>query len=98
MLKSKKDYLGLKVSGVYSILCKCGKVFIGKTGQSIEVMCKEYESYVFYQPDISVVAEYGIESGYMHQLVKAAIEIKLHLDKISRGERFKFNGICASDY
>jgi hypothetical protein len=43
MLKPKKDYLGLKVSGVYSILCKCGKVFIGKAGQSIEIMCKEHE-------------------------------------------------------
>jgi hypothetical protein len=45
----------------------------------------------FRQPDISVVAECGIESGYMHQLVKTAIEMKLHLDNINRGEGLKFN-------
>jgi hypothetical protein len=51
------------------------------------------DMHVFYQPDLSVMAEHGIESGYMHELVKAAIEIKLHQDNISRGERLKFNAI-----
>jgi hypothetical protein len=37
------------------------------------------------------VAEHGIESGYMHQLVKEAIEIKLHVDNTNREEGFKLS-------
>jgi hypothetical protein len=43
MLRPVKDDLGLKVSGVYSIPCQCGEVFIEQTGQSFETRGKENE-------------------------------------------------------
>jgi hypothetical protein len=59
-LRSVEDDLGLKVSGTYSIPCECGK-----TGQSIETMCKNIpDIYVYYQPVKSVVAEHSTESGH----------------------------------
>jgi hypothetical protein len=36
-----KDDLGLKTTGVCSILYDCGQVYIGQTGQSIEPKVKE---------------------------------------------------------
>jgi hypothetical protein len=41
MLRMVKDDLGLKVLGMYQIPCQCGKVYMGQTGRSIEVRCKE---------------------------------------------------------
>jgi hypothetical protein len=32
VLRSVKDSLGLKASGVYKTLCRCGAIFIGETG------------------------------------------------------------------
>jgi hypothetical protein len=35
-LRPVKNDLGLKASGVYSIPCECGQVYIGQTGRSIK--------------------------------------------------------------
>jgi hypothetical protein len=36
LLRTAKDNLGLKISGVYRIPCERGKVYISQTGRSIE--------------------------------------------------------------
>jgi len=36
-----KDDLGLGTTGVYSINCECGQVYIGQTGRSIQTRIKE---------------------------------------------------------
>jgi hypothetical protein len=38
--------LALKTLGDYSIPCKCGKVYIAQTGQSIEIMVKEHRHHI----------------------------------------------------
>jgi hypothetical protein len=37
-----KDALGLRTPGIYSILCDCGKVYIGQSGRSIQLRIKEH--------------------------------------------------------
>jgi hypothetical protein len=32
-----KDALGLRTPGIYSIPCECGRVYIGKSGRSIQI-------------------------------------------------------------
>jgi hypothetical protein len=32
-----KDAMGLKTPSIYSIPCECGKVYIGQSGQSIQI-------------------------------------------------------------
>jgi hypothetical protein len=60
-----KDDLWLKVSGVHSIPCKCGKVCRGQRGGSIKTRCKEHEWHLhLYQPDKSAVAEHNTELGH----------------------------------
>jgi len=36
-----KDALGLRMPGVYSIPCECGKVYIGQSGRSIQIRIKD---------------------------------------------------------
>jgi hypothetical protein len=77
ILKPMKDNWGLKVSGVYSISCKCGKVYIGQTGQSIETRCNEDDSHLhFYQQDKSSVAKHSTGSVHRIMLQKANILAK----------------------
>jgi hypothetical protein len=42
-LRPVKDDLGLKTPGVRSVPCKCGQVYIGQTGRSIETRIKEHQ-------------------------------------------------------
>jgi hypothetical protein len=54
-----KDSLGLRTPGMYSIPCKCGQVYIGKPGRSIETRIKEHHWYIqLGHPNKSVVAEH----------------------------------------
>jgi hypothetical protein len=65
MLRSVKDDLGLNVPGMYRIPCKCGKVYVGQTGRSIETRCKEHRGDICLdQPDKSAVAEHSINAGH----------------------------------
>jgi hypothetical protein len=57
--------LGLKVEGIYCVPCECGKVYVGQTGRTIEIRCKEHMRYIrLYQPQKSVVAENIFETGH----------------------------------
>jgi hypothetical protein len=42
-LQPDKDDLGLRTPGVYSIPCKCGQVYIGQTGRSVDTRLKEHQ-------------------------------------------------------
>jgi hypothetical protein len=65
MLRPVKDDLGLKVHGVYQILCECGRVYVGQTGRSIEARYKEHMRHVrLKQPDKSAVAEHNFKTGH----------------------------------
>jgi hypothetical protein len=65
MLRTVKDDLGLKVPGVYSVLCECREVYVGQTGRSIDVKCKEHMRHVcLNQLEKSVVAEQSINTGH----------------------------------
>lgn len=37
LMHSVKDPLGLRVPGVYQILCSCGRVYIRQTGRTITI-------------------------------------------------------------
>jgi hypothetical protein len=41
-----KDAVGIKTPGIYSIPCEYGKVYIGQSGQSIQIQIKEHERYI----------------------------------------------------
>jgi len=41
-----KENLGLRTPGVYSVPCKCGQVYIGKTCRSIKTRIKEHHWYI----------------------------------------------------
>jgi predicted GIY-YIG superfamily endonuclease len=59
MLRPIKDKLGLKVTGIYCVLCECGKVYVGQTGKTIETRCKKHMRYICLdQPEKSVVVEH----------------------------------------
>ena len=67
-----KDNLGLRTPGVYSIPCKCGQVYIGKTGRSIETRIKEHHRYIqLGHPNKSVVAEHRFNYDHLINLQDA---------------------------
>jgi hypothetical protein len=69
-----KANLGLKTSGMYSIPCECGEVYIGQTGRSIDTRIKEHNRHIrLAQPDKSAVAEHSISQGHRIQLQNTKI-------------------------
>jgi hypothetical protein len=47
--------------GIYNILCKCGKVYIGKTGHSIETRIEVYHWHIqLHYPDKSSLLGHSI--------------------------------------
>lgn len=43
LMNPVKCLLGLTVCGVYLISCTCGQCYIGQTGHTMVVRCKEHE-------------------------------------------------------
>ena len=63
------DALGLRTPGVYSIPCECGLVYIGQSGQSIELQIKEHNRNIrLAKPDKSAVAEHSINHDHIIKL------------------------------
>jgi hypothetical protein len=64
-----KDDLTLKIPGVYSIPCECGKVYTGQTGYSIEMRVKEHHWHIcLYHPDMFAVAEHSTNLAHCTKL------------------------------
>jgi hypothetical protein len=86
MLRPVKDDLGLKVSGVvYNIACKCGKVYIGQTGRSIETRCKEHAQHLCsHQVEKSATAEHSTDSGHQNKFQETKVIAKTsgHMDQL----------------
>jgi hypothetical protein len=60
-----KDDLGVKITGVYSIPCECGKVYTGLTGHSIETRIKEHHWHIrLCHLEKSAVAKHSINLGH----------------------------------
>jgi len=60
-----KDALGLRTSGVYSIPCECGGVYIGQSDRSVQIRIKEHNRHIrLAQTDKSLVTEHSF--NYKH--------------------------------
>jgi hypothetical protein len=69
-----KDAVGLKIPGIYSIPCECRKVYMGQSGQSVQIQIKEHERHIrLAQTEKSAVAEYSYKYDHF---------IKLHDTKL----------------
>lgn len=74
LIRPVKDNLGLKTAGVYRIPCECGKQYIGHTGRTVEVRCKEHARNIrLFYPDKSAVAEHAINMGHRIKFGETAI-------------------------
>jgi predicted GIY-YIG superfamily endonuclease len=73
-LQPIKDDLVLKTPGVYSILCECGKVYIGQTGHLVETRVKEHPPHIcLYQPEKPAVAQLSISLGHWIRLQNTVV-------------------------
>jgi hypothetical protein len=65
MLRSAKDKLGLKIADLYCIPCKCGEVYVGQTGRTIETRSKEHVRYIcLNHPEKSAMVENSFKAGH----------------------------------
>ncbi|XP_033606939.1 uncharacterized protein LOC117282232 [Cryptotermes secundus] len=73
-LRPVKESLGLRTPGVYRIPCKCGKVYIGQTGCSIDTRLKDHQWHIRLEdPDKSAVAGHSINMGHHIQFQNTSI-------------------------
>jgi hypothetical protein len=71
-----KDDVGLKTPGMCSVPCKCGQVYIGQTGRSIETRVKKHQRHIHLEHldlDKSAVAKHSINLGHCIQLQDTTI-------------------------
>jgi hypothetical protein len=61
--------VGLRTSGLYSIPCECGRVYIGQSGRPVQLRIKEHNRHIrLAQPDKSAVAEHSINHDHIIKL------------------------------
>jgi hypothetical protein len=64
-----KDAMGLRTPGIYSISCECGRVYIGQSGQSIQLRIKEHNIHIrLAQRNKSAVVEHSINHDHTIKL------------------------------
>jgi hypothetical protein len=67
----------LKPLSIYSIPCKCGKVYIGQTGCSSKTRSEEHHWHItLYKPDKSALAQHSINLGHCIQFLGTSILVK----------------------
>ena len=68
-LPTVKDALGLRMAGVYSIPCECGKLYIGQWSQSNQIRIKAHYRHIrVAQPDKLAAAEHSINQDHIIKL------------------------------
>jgi hypothetical protein len=68
LLRPDKDHFRLRTPGVYSILCVCGRIYIGQTGRSADIRLNEHQRHIRLEhPNKSAVAEHSIDQGHRIQ-------------------------------
>jgi len=68
-LPTVKDALGLSTSGVYSMPCECGQVYIGQSCRPIQIRSKDLNRHIqLAQTDKSAVAEHSIKHKHIIKL------------------------------
>jgi len=76
-LRLMKDDLSLKTPDIYSIPCKCGKVYTGQIRHSPETRMKEHHHHIrLYHLDKSAVAKHSINFGHHIQFQDTSILAK----------------------
>lgn len=74
MLNTVKDYLGLRVLGIYCITCRCGYCYIGQTGHSILEIKKEHQiCFRVGQLEKSALAEHAVSLN--HEILFSFAEV-----------------------
>jgi hypothetical protein len=102
LLRPVKDHLGLRTPGVYRIPCECGRVYIGRTGRSVDIRIKEHQRHIrLDHPDKSAVAGHSIDQGHRIQFHDASILATKtrYMDRIVREDPYNINregGFCLS--
>jgi len=91
-----KDELRLKTAGIYSIPCKCFKVYLGQTRQSIVTKIKEHHQHIrLYLMDKPAMAKHSTNLDHHIQFqdirvlatrsrCREATEIELHPSNMNR--------------
>jgi hypothetical protein len=99
-LRLVRDDLGLNASGVYSISCECGQVFIGQTGHLIDISLEEHwQDICLKHLDNSALVEHSIHLGhhtailstkprYIDRIIRELTEIKLYPNSANRKDGF----------
>jgi hypothetical protein len=73
-LPQVKDALGLRMPAIYSIPCECGRVYIGQSGRSIQILIRESNRHIrLAQTDQSAVAEHSINHDHIIKLEDAKL-------------------------
>jgi len=69
LLSTSQGCVGIKDTGVYSITCECGEVYIRQGGRSILLRIKEHNRHIrLIQPVKSAVAEDSINHNHVIKL------------------------------
>jgi hypothetical protein len=64
-----KEALGLRIPGVYSVPCECGRVYVGQSSLTIQHRIKEHDRHIrLFQPDKSAVAKHSISQDHTIKL------------------------------
>jgi hypothetical protein len=85
-----KDDLGLKTADIYSIPCKCCKVYTDQTRHSIDTRFKEHHWQIrLYHPDKSAMAEHSIDVGHSIQFqdIRILATKTRHMEHVTREEK-----------
>ena len=84
-----KDILGLGVPSVYEIPCSCGLTYIGQTGRSTEIRCREHQHYLrLGQEEKSALVKHAWETGsriYFNE-TKTAVSVTRLESKTGKGD------------